>query len=152
MSKIPKKNPISAFDVAAYILANKPKNCILSAWKLHKLLYYCQAVSISREGCILFHESILAWPKGPVIKELCKQHYGNVYIGDSSLGNINHLSLKQCDIIHTVLEVYGNKTEDELNSLIFLEAPWRQARQGLDALTKGPALPIHSLIEYYQSP
>ncbi|MBN9378533.1 MAG: hypothetical protein BGO14_08545 [Chlamydiales bacterium 38-26] len=146
MSKVAKKKIISAFDVVAYILANKPKNCLLSAWKLHKLLYYCQTVYIIKEGCILFHESILAWPKGPAIKELCKQHYGNVYIGDSSLGNINHLSLKQCDIIHTVLETYGLKTEDELNSLIFLETPWKQARNGLDDQTKGPALSFDSLI------
>lgn len=146
---IHKKNPINAFDVAAYILANKPKHCTLTAWKLHKLLYYCQAYSFAQNGSLLFNEDILAWPKGPVIKELCKQHYGNLYIGDSSLGNVNHLSLKQCDTINDVLERYGNKTEEELNALIFEDAPWKEARQNLDAQTKGPAISLSSLEKCY---
>ena len=41
-----KEKTVSVFDVAAYILSQQPKEDPLTAWKLQKLVYYCQAWSL----------------------------------------------------------------------------------------------------------
>ncbi|HSX11345.1 MAG TPA: type II toxin-antitoxin system antitoxin SocA domain-containing protein, partial [Chlamydiales bacterium] len=66
--------PVSVLDVAAYILEKQPKNEPITAWKLQKLVYYCQAWSLVWDEKPLFKEKILAWANGPVVKELYLRH------------------------------------------------------------------------------
>lgn len=111
-------HPVSVLDVAAYVLANHFMNTPIFAWKMHKLMYFCQVQQLINEGVPLFHEKILSTPKGIVIKELCPLHKNHLYIGDYSKGNLNHLSLKQIDTIGEVIKKYGDKTTEELDELI----------------------------------
>lgn len=120
---------VSVLDVAAYILANHSRNTPILAWKMHKLAYLCQAQQQITEGVPMFYEKILATDKGIMIKELCPLHRNQWYIGNNSKGNLNHLSLKQIDVIAEVFKVYGDKTMEELDELIQLTAPWKKARQ-----------------------
>lgn len=128
MAKKRQSHPVSVLDVAAYILANLTKSGPILAWKMHKIVYFCQAQQLINEGVPLFSEKIMANHKGIIIKELCVLHHGPWCIGDSSRGNLNHLSLKQIDTIVQVMEKYGNKSTEELDELIQQDPHWIKAR------------------------
>jgi len=150
MTKRKQSPPVSVLDVAAYILANHTRNTPILAWKMHKLVYYCQAWHLVRDGQPFFHEKIIASPKGIVINELCNLHYGQLYVGDSSKGNLNHLSLRQIDVIDYVMKTYGDKTLDELDELTRSESPWKEARRGINPENKKSIeISIESLLAYY---
>lgn len=127
MTKKRQSHPVSVLDVAAYIIANHSRNTPILAWKMHKLAYFCQVQQLINEGSPMFHEKIIATPKGIVIKELCPMHQNQWYLGDYSKGNLNHLSLKQIDAIGEVMEKYGDKTIEELDELIKLSSPWKKS-------------------------
>ena len=149
-TKTRQNRPVSALDIAAYILANHTDNKPILAWKMHKLVYYCQAWSLARDALPFFYEKILATPKGIVINELCAQHYNELYVGGSTIGNLNHLSLKQVDTIDYVMKVYGEKTVTELDELIRLELPWREARGSVDLHQKAPVeVKLSVMSEFY---
>ena len=128
MTKKRQSRPVSVLDIAAYILANHMGNTPILAWKMHKLAYFWQVQQFLNEGVLMFYEKIMATHKGVVIKELCALHRNQWYIGDSSVGNLNHLSLRQIDAINEVMEKYGDKTTEELDELIQLTSPWKKAQ------------------------
>jgi uncharacterized phage-associated protein len=68
----------SVYDVAEYILAREGE---MSAMKLHKLVYYCQAWHLVWDGAPLFDEEIQAWANGPVIPALYELHKGEFTVG-----------------------------------------------------------------------
>lgn len=130
MTKKRQSRPVSVLDVAAYILANHSKNTPILAWKMHRLAYFCQAQQLINEGVPMFYEKIMATHRGIVIKELCPLHRNQWYIGDGSKGNLNHLSLRQIDAIGEVMQKYGENATEELDELIQLASPWKEARKG----------------------
>lgn len=129
MIKRRQSHPISVHDVAAYIQANHSMNKPILAWKMHKLLYFCQMQQMINEGVPMFYEKIMATHKGVVIKELCPFHRDQWYIGNGTKGNLNHLSLKQSDAIGEVMIKFGDKTTEELDELIKLATPWKKVRE-----------------------
>jgi uncharacterized phage-associated protein len=129
MTKKRQSQPVSVLDVAAYILANHLRNTPILAWKMHRLAYFCQAQQLINESVPMFYEKIMATHKGIMIKELCALHRNQWYIGDSSKGNLNHLSLKQTDVIGEVMKKYGDKAIEELDGLIQQTSTWKNARQ-----------------------
>lgn len=58
-------------DVAEYILAQQGE---MTAMKLHRLVYYCQAWHLVWDGVPLFDEEIQAWANGPIIPVLYELH------------------------------------------------------------------------------
>lgn len=66
--------PARAVDVAEYILAQQGE---MSAMKLHRLVYYCQAWHLAWSGAPLFEEEIHAWANGPVVPALYELHEGD---------------------------------------------------------------------------
>ncbi len=123
MTKKRGSQTVSVLDVAAYIQQNYPKIHPVPAWKMHKLMFFCQIYSLVRENISFFREEILSTEKGIVIKELIPQHFNKLYVGGSSIGNLNHLSLKQVDLIDEVIESYGQMTSEELDKLIAMQSP-----------------------------
>src|ERR1700689_4301222 len=91
--RMDKGKPVSVLDVASYILEKQP----LTAWKLQKLVYYCQAWSLVWDEQPLFKERVLAWANGPVVKELYDQHKGMYYVKELVKGNAGNLSANQRD-------------------------------------------------------
>ena len=63
----------SAHDVAAFILKESGP---MTAMKLQKLVYYCQAWSLVWDEKPLFKEKIEAWANGPVVRALYEKHRG----------------------------------------------------------------------------
>lgn len=140
---------ISANDVAAYILKKKGT---MTAMKLQKLLYYCQAWSLVWDEEPLFHEKIEAWANGPVVREIYNQHAGKFKITRWASGKISNLSKKQKETIDPVLKYYGNKSSQWLSDLTHKEQPWKSARHGLSPTQRGSKTITHaSMHEYYDS-
>lgn len=147
-----KGTPVTVFDVATYILEKQPKKPPMTAWKLQKLVYYCQAWSLVWDEQPLFKEKILAWANGPVVKELYTQHKGMFHIEELKKGDSKHLSVNQKDTINHVLEGYGNKNAQWLSDLTHMEEPWIQARKGLQPGERGNAeIKLATMHEYYSS-
>jgi uncharacterized phage-associated protein len=158
MSKKPRQShmktekPVSVLDVAAYILAKQSKGNAITAWKLQKLVYYCQAWSLVWDEKPLFNEKILAWANGPVVKELYNQHKGMFYVQNMPKGDPEHLSINQKDTIDHVLKAYGDKTAQWLSDLTHLEEPWIEARKGLKPGERGASeIQLSTMHEYYSS-
>jgi uncharacterized phage-associated protein len=145
-----KGKPVSALDVAAYILEKQPKKQPLTAWKLQKLVYYCQAWALVWDEQPLFKEKILAWANGPVVKELYERHRGMFYVEKLTKGNAKHLSENQKDTIDHVLQAYGDKSAQWLSDLSHRENPWIEARQGLNPGERGEVeIQLSAMLDYY---
>jgi len=144
---------VSIFDVVKYILSKKNN---ITAMKLQKLVYYCQAWSIVWDGKPLYKENIEAWVNGPVVRELYEKHKGIYEIkGDSfiaDLGDVSKLNEDQKETIDAVIKYYGDKSPQWLSDLTHKEDPWKKAREGLLDGERGERIISHaSLEEYYSS-
>ena len=147
-----KSKTFSALDVAAYILEKQPKKQTITAWKLQKLVYYCQAWSLVWEELPLFKEGIFAWANGPVVKELYQVHKGQFLVRaeEFSKGNPENISKEQKDSINHVLKAYGDKTAQWLSDLTHMEEPWIEARQGLSPGERGDVeIKLSTMHGYY---
>lgn len=126
---------VRAIDVADYILDRLGS---MSAMKLQKLVYYCQAWTLAWTDDALFPEEIEAWANGPVVRELYKKHRGSFRLEKNFFGgNIDNLSGEQRMNIKKVLTFYGPKDPQWLSNLTHLESPWKDAREGLEPGDRG---------------
>lgn len=138
---------VSVLDVAKYILQ---KSGSITAMKLQKLVYYCQAWSLVWDDAPLFKEKIWAWAHGPVAYELFKVYQGKYTIKSVPSGKIDNLNDTQKETIDSILEYYGNKQSYWLSNLTHKEAPWREARKGLpDGYHGNNEITHASMMEYY---
>ena len=143
-----KTSDVSVHDVAAFILEQRGE---MTAMKLQKLVYYCQAWSLVWDETPLFDEAIEAWANGPVVRALYLRHQGQFNV-NRWLGNPNKLSDLQKETILKVLEFYGDLPSQVLSDLTHQEAPWLDARQGLSATDRGQRIIPHAaMAEYYSS-
>jgi len=115
----------TALDVADYIL-RKPRGK-MTATKLQKLVYYCQAWSLVWDNKSLFQEKICAWFTGPVVPSLYDAHQGKFKVSSVSGGDHRNLKKKQKETIDAVLEYYGDRKSQWLSDLTHMELPWREA-------------------------
>ncbi|MFI9380740.1 Panacea domain-containing protein [Kutzneria sp. NPDC052558] len=140
-----------AVDVAAYILAERGP---MTAMKLQKLVYYCQAWHLVWEEKPLFDEQIEAWANGPVVPDLYRRHRGrlNLTERDALGGDPKSLTTDELDTIDSVLGYYGDRSAHWLSELTHREGPWRCTRDGarLGDGERGSAVISHSdMFEYY---
>lgn len=150
--RVEKSKPVSVHDVAAYILEKQPKKQPVTAWKLQKLVYYCQAWSLVWDEQPIFKEKILAWANGPVVKELYLLHKGQFRVEKLSKGSSENLSKVQKDTINHVLKAYADKTAQWLSDLTHMEEPWLEAREGLAPGQRGEVeIKLSTMHEYYSS-
>jgi len=140
----------TAHDVAAYILRKQGE---MTAMKLEKLVYYSQAWSLVWDEEPLFSDRIEAWVNGPVVPTLYRRHRGLFKVSDWPSGDPKSLSPKQRETIDAVLDYYGDKSSQWLSDLTHREAPWIQARKGLEAGDPSRREITHAaMAEYYSSP
>lgn len=141
---------IRAKDVAAYILQEKGE---MTAMKLQKLVYYCQAWSLVWDAQELFPEVIEAWANGPVIPSLYKEHRGKFLVVSGDIkGNPEALRGEQKATVDAVLIGHGERSSWYLSELTHREAPWRKAREGLRPGERGTQEISHAdMAEYYGS-
>lgn len=120
-------------DAAAYIIEQVGQ---LNIFRLHKLLYYCQAWSLVWDEDKLFDAKILAYPAGPFIPEIQIAHgragFESLYdINFWPRGNTNRLTVHEKATIKAVLHGYDKYTSTQLGDLAIQERPSREARKGL---------------------
>jgi uncharacterized phage-associated protein len=135
-------------DVAAYVLS---KLSPMSAMKLQKLVYYCQAWSLVWDDAPLFPEKIEAWANGPVVRELYERHRGQFALVRWD-GNPDALTAPQKETVDSVLRFYGDKSPQWLSDLTHMERPWKVARGALADGERGDQeITLESMAEYYSS-
>ncbi len=139
----------TVLDVAAYVLDYKGP---MTAWKLQKLVYYCQAWSLVWDERPLFHARIEAWANGPVIPKLYKAHRGQFVVKVIGEGDPDNLTDEEVDTVDAVLKAYGGKSSQWLKDLTHSERPWCEARAGMRAGERGSKEITHeAMSEYYGS-
>lgn len=137
----------SVFDVSAYILKKRGG---MTAMKLQKLAYYSQAWSLVWDEKPLFGEEIQAWANGPVIPELFNAHRGEFLVERERNGDPSKLTKEEAETIDGVLAHYGDKAASWLSALTHNEAPWIDARDGLEPSERGNRVISHAaMTEYY---
>ena len=141
------KNKIDC--VTQYLLT---KSGEMTAMKLQKLVYYCQAWSLVWDNKKLFSDEIQAWANGPVIPYLYKKHKGQFKISKWLEGDCSKLTKKEKETIDAVIKYYGNMNSQQLSDLTHNEKPWQNARVGLNALERGEqTISVSEMEEYYSS-
>ena len=138
----------SVHDVAKAIIQ---KLGPITAMKLQKLVYYCQAWSLVWDERPMFKERIEAWANGPVAPDLYYSHRGQ-YLVSKWRGSLKALDQDARDTINGVLEFYGDKTSQWLSDLTHAEDPWADARRGLPRGARSDREITHAaMAEYYSS-
>jgi uncharacterized phage-associated protein len=138
----------SVDDVAAYLLT---KESPLSTWKLQKLVYYSQAWHLVWFDAPLFDNPIEAWANGPVVRALYNQHKGGFSV-DSWGGNPEALGPNEVATLDQVFEGYGGLTGRQLSHLTHSEAPWIDARAGLEPTELSDRqIPLDAIAAYYEA-
>lgn len=139
---------VHAIDVSAYILSKLGE---MTAMKLQKLIYYCQAWSLVWDEEPLFIEKIEAWANGPVVREVFKEHKTKFKISTIG-GDPKVLSPTQIETIDSVLEFYGDKDSQWLSELTHIEDPWKDARGDTPMGVRSSNVITHaSMMTYYSS-
>jgi len=141
---------VNVYDVAEFIL----RKCgSMTAMKLQKLVYYCQAWSLVWDEKPLFPEKIEAWANGPVVRELFDLHKGKFKVASTyGYGKPERLNETQKETIKAVLKYYCERSSQWLSDLTHMEDPWRKAREGMSEKERGDKVISHaSMIEYYSS-
>lgn len=137
----------NVFDVSDFILRQCGR---ITAMKLQKLAYYCQAWSLVWDERALFPERIEAWANGPVIPALFDAHRGEFQVTDEPRGDYTNLTEQERETITSVLRKYGDKTAPWLSELTHNEAPWLDARDGVpDHVRSNVEITTASMAEYY---
>lgn len=141
---------MSVLDVAKFILE---KCGPMSAMKLQKLVYYSQAWHLVWDDEPLFADKIQAWANGPVTPRLYAQHRGQFLVqADGMPGDSGKLNNDQVETIVNVINFYGDKSGQWLSDLTHIEAPWLDAREGLQPGDRSSTeITQSAMSEYYGS-
>ncbi len=145
----------SAEQIADYILWFCNKNKIpVSNKKLQKLLYYSQAWNLVFQKKPLFKEKLEAWVHGPTVARVYGKFkkFGfesiNVKVDDSIQKKLSTSDLK---LLNEVLVVYGKFDADYLETLTHSEAPWLEARAGLESWdSSSNTINLKTMERYYR--
>lgn len=118
----------SVFNVARYVLNHVGS---MTAMKLEKLVYYCQAWSLAGDGVPLFDEDYEVWVNRPVCQTLFQFSQGQFWVSAKEMqGSSDALNEEQKETIQAVLDYYGDKDAQWLSRLTHMEDPWKEARRG----------------------
>lgn len=136
-------------DVATAILSREGP---MTAMKLQKLVYYCQAWHAVWEDRLLFDSPIEAWRNGPVCRELYNRHRGTFMLSEWPNGDESRLSPNEVESIEVVLQGYARYSAQQLSELTHSEEPWIRARRGCEPEDRGSAvITVASMAEFYEA-
>jgi len=136
-------------DIAAAIVERTGP---IDAFKLQKLVYYCQAWHLVWENEPLFHDRIEAWAAGPVVRSLYERHRGRYSVTEWPSGDVRQLKKREITTVDAIVDSYGKLTGRQLSHLSHREAPWQKARAGLAPTDRSSnSISIESLVSYYSA-
>lgn len=153
----PKQEPreITYQEVADFFLAfADDKGETISNLKLQKLVYYAQAWFVANYEKPLFKGEFQAWVHGPVLPELYRTYKER---GSSPIPTSRELEEVEKALDPAILEylkevarVYMPSGAYELELMTHQEAPWIDAREGLEPDEKGEnVISLEAMKEYY---
>lgn len=139
---------VSVHDVAAYVLEQRGP---MTALKLNRLVYYCQAWHLAFHGKPMFAERYEAWAGGPMCPDLYEatrfpwDHCQRWPKGDPSRVRKNRQST-----VDEVLHAYSAYSSNDLACIAQRETPWIEARRGLNYVERGHRLiPVETMRDYF---
>lgn len=135
-------------DIAQWFLSKEP----MTPKKLQKLTYYAEAWSNALfERHLISDDNFEAWVHGPVSPKLYNEYRGYKWQeipekeDNSSLFNDEDL-----DLLESVWVTYGHNSANDLEALTHTEAPWRNARAGLnDDESSNKVISTEDMKNYY---
>ena len=137
----------SAHTIAKFIINNSETP--ISNLKLQKLLYYAQGWHLGIKGVPIFNEHIQAWIHGPVVPAIFQEYrefrWNPIYIDPTEVT----VDAKTAEHVLAVLGAYGKLSAAQLEALSHEEAPWIEARKGLDAKTPSTNLITHESMKKF---
>lgn len=142
----------SALDVARYFLYRVDRDAgdTISPLKLQKLVYYAQAWSLVLRDKPLFYEDIQAWVHGPAIYEVWDTYkdyqYGAIPEPEEELPEFED---DEIEVLEEVWNAYGELSAKRLENLTHSEAPWINARKGLEPAQKSSKVISHEDMKAY---
>ncbi|WP_119696777.1 Panacea domain-containing protein [Microbacterium halotolerans] len=117
---------VNALDVARYVKTTAD----LKQWQskdLQKLVYFTQAWHLAWTGRALFDEPFEAWPDGPVVRSVyAENRYGDMKVSEVAFDE------ETSGILDAIIAHYAPLGMDKLIALTHADAPWIEARKGLD--------------------
>jgi uncharacterized phage-associated protein len=143
VQKLLSVDPTTIMKTAGYL---KQKKEDLSSYRLQKLVYYTQALSLVFKPEPLFADLPEAWANGPAYPEVYYKNRDRLI--DNSLGDL--LTDEDREIVDCVLECFGRFDGDTLVEITHREEPWIKARGDLppDA-PSNEIIPLESINEYF---
>ena len=138
---------ISVLDIVDWFRVNNVKQMELSEivepltqLKVMKLLYYAQGIMMARFKNKLFHDEILAWDYGPVIRIVYDKYQGkrsivsdliDVELPQSLLNNYEKINKNQnvLEVLTLVQEHLGHLSAKSLMMKTHREQPWLKTPQ-----------------------
>ena len=118
----------------------------LNVLKLHKLVYYAQAWHLAFTGNRMFNGNFQAWVHGSVSRVLYDRYpdkaiYSTVAVTDLE-ASFRPTLLTDVERAHidSVLEVYGDLAGYQLEEMTHNEAPWIEARNGIQLTARSEAI------------
>ena len=123
----------------------------MSAMKLQKLIFYCQAWSLVWDDRPIFDDRVEAWANGPVVPDVYKIHKGHFTVSSNMFPEFNgELDADAAETIDSVLNHYGDKSALWLSDLTHKERPWLEARGGMPEGQRGnQVITTAAMAEYY---
>lgn len=123
-------------DVAAHLLA---RFGVMSASRLHTLVYYAQAWHLVDHGERLFDDQVEAARTGPVVCRLRDQAPDDPdEVSSWPAGDAHGLGVRARDVVAWIARSYGSVPDEELARIVRTEAPWRLAWDGRRRVRRGP--------------
>jgi uncharacterized phage-associated protein len=131
---IPNDINVNVFSAAEYLIRFfEQQESALTNLKLQKLMYYAQGIALGSYSTKLFHEPILAWDHGPVIKDLYDKYKGN---GSQPLSPNPNQSVEEITsnelvqkILDETISIYGVYTPWVLRNKTHNETPWLETKR-----------------------
>lgn len=134
------------FDVCSYIIKKIPSVGLV---RLQLLAYYSYAWSLVWDERELFRVQIVAGPNGPVVSPLYDYYSGLSDFAQTMMGDSSQLSEDERATIDAVIDGYGKYDAVQLSRLARCDAPWRDARQGVESIRYDPVISKDSILKYY---
>ncbi|MBD2181756.1 DUF4065 domain-containing protein [Planktothrix sp. FACHB-1355] len=142
----------SALDIARYFLYRVDRDAgdTISPLKLQKLVYYAQAWSLVLRDKPIFQEDIQAWVHGPAVYEVWDAYkdfrHGAIPEPQEELPEFEEDEL---EVLEEVWTAYGELSAKRLEDLTHSEAPWINARKGLEPAKKSSNVISHEDMKAY---
>jgi uncharacterized phage-associated protein len=145
---------VHAVDVARHFVelgAAEDEPEMVSHLRLQKLLYYAQGWSLALRDRAMFQDEIEAWADGPVVRTVyraaCTPELSPV--SAAAFPTSVPLSREDARFVARVWQSYKPYSAISLRDMTHSEAPWLDARDGLDSHARSTRSISHSSMKAY---